>query len=101
MIAGSVFVERNQKQQIPEYIKAPQVNDIYYIEEKFNEYSSFKVERLDSDSLYVYWNNFYVKKSYDIKDIDISKNYDTKAWGISRTFIDSVYEIGKIVKIKR
>jgi len=101
LIAGSVFVERNQKQQIPEYIKAPQVNDIYYIEEKFNEYSSFKVERLDSDSLYVYWNNFYVKKSYDIKDIDISKNYDTKAWGISRTFIDSVYEIGKIVKIKR
>lgn len=101
IIGGSTLFEINQKQQLPKYVKAPKVDDIYYVEEKANEYSSFKVEHLDSDSLYVCWNKYYVNKSYDIKDIDISKNYDTKSWGISRVFIDSMFKAKKIIKIKR
>lgn len=99
---GSLFFTRLfEKVNLPDYVKTPQIEDIYYIEEVPNEYTSFKVNQVDSDSLYVFWNTYYVEKSYDIKDIDISKNYDTKAYGISRVFIDSVYEAGKIIKIKR
>ena len=101
VVGGSILVERYQKQLLPEYVKAPQVDDIYYIQEKAYEYTSFKVDRIDSDSLYVYWNTFYVEKSNDVSDIDKTANYDSIPWGIAREVIDMKFEEGEILKIKR
>ena len=97
-----VFInDQMGKSQLPEYVKSPEVGDVYYVEEKPEEFSSFKINRIDADSLYVHWNNLYVTKSYQVSDIDKAANYSDQVYGISRVFIDEAFEDGDIIKIKR
>lgn len=89
------------KSQLPKYVNTPEAGDIYYVEESPGEFTSFKVNRINSDSLYVHWNTLYVNKSYNVSDIDKVKNYSDKVYGISRVRIDEEFEKGTIIKIKR
>ena len=93
--------DKMDKSKLPEYVNTPEVGDVYYVEERPNEFSSFKVNNFDTDSLYVIWNSLYVTKSYNISDIDKTANYNNAVYGISRDFINEEFEKGSILKIKR
>jgi|TARA_B110000902_G_scaffold43950_1_gene48889 hypothetical protein len=101
IIVGEIVNGFIKEKQLPTYINAPQAGDVYYIHDAQNEYTTFKVSQIDTDSLYVTWNNYYVEKSNDIDDIDIAENYDNVSWGLSRKYIDSVHKDALILEIRR
>ena len=86
---------------LSDYFEKPKPQDKYYIEEDAGQFSSFIVNQIDTDSLYVFWNSYYVDSSFDISTIDKTKNYVLETSGVSRVYLQAKFDSGQIIKIKR
>ena len=77
IIASTAFFNAKNKEKEAEYVKAPQINDMYRTEgSKASWYTIAKVSNVRKDSVYLIFNDYEVDKKSGIKDIDIPANYN-------------------------
>jgi hypothetical protein len=84
-----------------EYFKSPAKGDLYEIKTDEGNYTSFKVEAVSDDSLWVRWNNYEVTKVTGLHKLDKEENYDSMAYSIARTELASLKQSSKIYNIRR
>ena len=85
-----------------EYIKSPQINDVYAIigsEDRF--YSSMKVTAVSKDSIFVLINDFETDRRSDVDHIDRDRNYTTNTFSFAKEEIESLFNDGSIFDIDR
>jgi len=66
---------KQNKKLRAEYIKTPQQGDLYEYKVLSGSYSTFKVDSVSKDSVYVFLNDFEINKSSRVYKIDKPENY--------------------------
>ncbi len=82
-----VAIGSNQitKQNNADYIENPLVNDFYGIKgESSGYYSTMKVVKVTSDSIFVIYNDLEVNKRSQVKNLNRDKNYTSSPVGYTR-----------------
>lgn len=99
---GYLAVEqRMDKINLDEYIVDPKAGDIYYFIQDDGFYSSFLIKEVFNDTIYAYWNQYYVENKSDLKSIDKEEKYSDEVYFLTRSAIDSLKSGGKLVRIIR
>lgn len=84
-----------------EYIEAPQQGDLYEYKVESGSYSTFKIDSVSKDSVYVFLNNYEISKSSRVYKIDKEKNYSKDLYSFSKKELKEMYSEGKITDIDR
>ncbi|WP_155958887.1 zinc-ribbon domain-containing protein [Flavobacterium limnosediminis] len=87
------------KKKEKEYILKPNKKDVYLIKNNFG-YTTYKVQNVTSDSIFVYKNNFIVDHFSKIKSIDVDTNYKILQ-GFKLSEVIKMYNSNIIYEINR
>jgi hypothetical protein len=83
-----------------ERIAAPQNGDLYEIKTEGNQYTLYKVEQMDGDSVFVRYNNYETNKRSGLFELD-EKGYSELMYGYSKNELNEMLQKGEILEIKR
>ncbi|MBB4803382.1 hypothetical protein HNP37_003457 [Flavobacterium nitrogenifigens] len=86
--------------QIDILIKEPLVGDVYNLKFSNGYYSTFKIDKITSDSIYTTHNDFDTYMPYEIDDLDKAENYSNKKVSYSKNDLIKLYNSGEIIKIR-
>ncbi len=100
-IVFSIYANGEDKKRELEYLKAPQIGDVYEFKIKTGGYSTLKVVNVTNDSVYVSPNEYEINKISKIYRIDKPENYSDIVYGISNKQIQLMYNTGEIFDINR
>lgn len=102
-IAWFSYSNAKNKELEAEYIKQPQIGDIYRTEgSKASWYTTAKVLSVTTDSLYMVFNEYEVDKKSGIKDINLSANYNSEySEGYTLEEVQQLYADDVIYQIDR
>ncbi|NQX77118.1 hypothetical protein [Gilvibacter sp.] len=100
-VIGAVVASNVQDKRELEYLAAPESGDIYRYKAGYSSYTTFKVVRVDTDSLYIMDNSYEVDKYSGIYKIDKEENYMEPVYGVSREQVLEMHEAGDIMRIER
>jgi len=92
---------KQNKKLRAEYIKTPQQGDLYEYKVLSGSYSTFKVDSVSKDSVYVFLNDFEINKSSRVYKIDKPENYSKNLYSFSKEELEQMYTEGKITDIDR
>ncbi|RAV97895.1 zinc-ribbon domain-containing protein [Pseudochryseolinea flava] len=84
-----------------DYFANPQKGDNYAVKIEDGYYTTFKVDSVASDTLYVYWNNMAVDKVTGLYKIRKDENYATEREAVVRTYLSELKTSNKIHEIVR
>ena len=101
LIAWGSYASGEDKKLELEYIKSPQVGDIYEYKIETGSYSTLKVVSVTNDSVFVSPNEYEISKMSKIYKIDKPENYSDVSYGISNSKIKEMYNSGEIFDINR
>ncbi|MCG8574344.1 MAG: zinc ribbon domain-containing protein [Flavobacteriales bacterium] len=82
-------------------VKDPKPGDFYEYSDGDGWYSSFKISRVDKDSIYAFFNRQFINKATSIYEIDEPDNYWPFEESLSRKELEQMYEDGDIYEIDR
>jgi len=95
-------ISRNEKEKNDlVYISNPVVGDIYNYEMENGDYSTFKVSRIKSDTVFLIPNEFAIKRRNKLYKIDTEENYLDLSIGILKSELKSMFDEKTIFGIKR
>lgn len=89
----------NQKEL--EYLASPYKGDVYEYRIDGATYSTMKIIKVSTDSVFVYLNRLNVDNSSLLNWIDKTENYRKETVPFERQKINDLYNDGKILEIKR
>lgn len=95
----NTYINNNNKTAI--LIKKPQVGDVYNLKFSNGYYSSFKIDRITTDSIFTTHNDFDAYMPYELDDLDKNENYSDRKVSYSKKAIIELYDNNEIIKIKR
>lgn len=95
------YQSKQDKKSQGEFIEAPQQGDLYKYKIESGSYSTFKIDSVSKDSVYVFLNNYEISKSSRIYKIDKEKNYSKDLYSFSKEELKEMYSKGKITDIDR
>ncbi|MDR2916305.1 MAG: zinc ribbon domain-containing protein [Tannerella sp.] len=76
-IISFILLVRHSDSQQADYIKNPQINDLYNISiESDGYYSIMRIENISGDSVYFSVNKYSVRQTFKLDKININENYD-------------------------
>jgi hypothetical protein len=84
-----------------EYVKSPIIGDIYEYKEKNGWYSSFIVNKVFQDSVYVRYNQYNIDDKYSVDKITMEGNFLPWTNSVSRKKLESMFESGEVTEIIR
>ncbi|UTW61596.1 zinc-ribbon domain-containing protein [bacterium SCSIO 12741] len=93
---GQVNSENNKR-----YIEEPMAGDKYDYKSGDGMYSTLLVDRVDSDSVYVFENTMQVDKRSQLRKIDKPEYYPETTYGVSRQDVKDLFQDGTIFDIDR
>lgn len=102
-VAWGAYASKQQKANEAEYLKAPQVGDVYSTKgDREGYYTSYKVLRVTNDSVYGVFNDYEIDQKHSIDEIDIDENYGSvESDPLSREELVQFYNEGIIYEIDR
>ena len=101
LIAWGNYASGEDKKLELEYIKSPQIGDVYEYKIETGSYSTLKVVSVTNDSVFVSPNEYEISNMSKIYKIDKSENYSNLSYGISKNKLKEMYDSGKILDINR
>ncbi len=101
LIAWGNYRSGEDKKVELEYIKSPQIGDVYEYKTETGSYSTLKVVRISSDSVFVSPNEYEITQMSKLYKIDKSENYSELSYGISKINLNDMYDLGDIFDINR
>jgi predicted RNA-binding Zn-ribbon protein involved in translation (DUF1610 family) len=103
VLAGAAWHGKQKDAKNAQLILAPKVGDIFEIKEKEDEYTVYKVQDIEGDSVYVYYNQYETSKSTGLDDI-INKGdsaYSQDVLPFSKSELKAMLAKGEIMDIDR
>lgn len=101
LIGLAFYISAQNNKRDKEYYASPRVGDVYHQKINYNEYSTFKVAEITTDTLYIIPNEYIVNKMSGISKIDKAKNYGELMYAVSRDKLDSMFKNEEIFEIER
>jgi hypothetical protein len=83
------------------YFANPQKGDNYAVRMEDGNYTTFKVDSVATDSLYVYWNTMAVDKATGIDKIRKKEYYSTEREPVVRKYLSELKAANKVHQILR
>jgi hypothetical protein len=84
-----------------EYVANPKAGDIYKYKTDDNNYSTFKVISVSTDSVFVSPNKYQTDKMTGVYKLDKAENYPEESYGISRSDVKQMLQDKEIYDIDR
>jgi hypothetical protein len=101
IIAYILLSGANSTRKVNDYLKNPQVNDVYYTTYEENSFSTMKIVEITKDSVYFADNEYYTDRAA-IASIDKDENYDfEELYSFTIEDLISLKKAGVIVNIIR
>ncbi len=101
LIVFAGFASKNDKKNEAEYLKSPAVGDIYEYFTDTKQYSTMKVSKVTTDSVFVQLNDYEISRSSKLYKIEKDENYSEYTYGYSIDEIKSMYGEKIIIDINR
>lgn len=102
LIIFGMYNGAKQKENETLYLENPQAGDVYSTKtEDYDHYSSMKVIKVTTDSVYVVYNDYEIDKKSSINKIDKDENYTTEYDHFSKEEISTLYTENMIYAIDR
>lgn len=101
LIVWGNYVNGEDKKTELEYLKSPQIGDVYEYKIETGSYSTLKVVGVKNDSIFVSPNEYEISKMSKMYKIDKSENYSNLSYGVSINKIKEMYDSGEIFDINR
>ena len=89
------------KDKTAEWITNPIAGDVYDIKFANGYYSTFRIDKTTTDSVFSTANDFNADLFYETDEIDKPENYTVRKESYSKTDLKKLYEEGSIISIKR
>jgi len=93
---GSIESANTEK----DYLKHPKAGDVYRVTADAGYFSTFKVNHVRKDSVYVFANDLQTDNQSAVNKINTPEHYK-ELYAFSRKSIDSLYQKGEIYQIDR
>ena len=78
----------------------PQVGDIFEVKTKDNQYTLYKVDQVQGDSVFIQSSNFEANKVTGLDDLK-KKDYSSDVYGFSKSELKEMLNKGEILDIDR
>jgi len=103
LIVFVVITERNKNERNAKLILAPQSGDIFEVKTKEQQYTLYKVENVQGDSVFVKINNYETNKESGIADIKQKGEaaFSEELFSIHKKDLNEMYTKGEIINIDR
>lgn len=105
LLLGAVLalslINKNKNQTGLQYLTSPLKGDIYEYKAEDGKYSTMKIIKVSTDSLYVSLNRHKIENAYKIDWIKKPENYNKNTIALDRQKINDMYNQGDILEIKR
>lgn len=101
LIVFAIYSSGKNKENTQLYLTQPAVGDIYEYKANNGSFSTMRLERITSDSLYLSLNDFEISKKSRIYKIDKDENYSDITYGYSKNEMTQMHKDGIIFDINR
>ncbi|WP_289658278.1 hypothetical protein [Flavobacterium panacagri] len=95
----NVYIKNNNETAV--LIKKPEVGDVYNLKFSNGYYSTMKIDKITTDSIFTTHNDFDAYLPYEVDDLDKNENYSDRKVSYSKKAIIQLYENNEILKIRR
>lgn len=100
LVAVGVFFDKKNDEENAKLILIPQRGDIFEIKTQDKQYTLFKVDQVQGDSVFVQVSNYETNKITGLSDLK-KKDYSEEVFGYSKTELKQMLEKGEIIDIER
>ncbi|WP_424002081.1 hypothetical protein [Maribacter sp. IgM3_T14_3] len=101
LIGFAIYSGGKDKENTQLYLSAPAVGDIYEYKADNGSYSTMRLMKVTSDSLYLSLNDYEISKKSRLYKIDKDENYSEVTYGYSKNEISQMQKEGIILDINR
>jgi len=100
-IIAIIISEKQKDEKVSKFILSPKKDDVFEIKLKDNEYTLYKVQRLEKDTVYFYANKYQTNQETGLSDL-ADKEYDTgMSYGLSKSELIKMNKNDEIIDIDR
>lgn len=100
LIISGVGYNKINGEKNAELISEPKKGDVYEVKMDNSQYTLFKVDKVAGDSVFVLENMYETNKISGLSDLK-DEDFIKESWGIHKTELKNMLEIGTIIDIKR
>lgn len=100
LITIGIITSKKNDEKNAQLILTPQIGDIFEIKTKDNQYTLYKIDQVEGDSVFVQTNNYETNKRTGLDDLK-NKEYSEDVFGFTKTELKQMLENGEIVDIER
>ena len=101
LIASVIVFESINSKENAQFIKAPQAGDVYEYKTEDGHYTLFKVDAVDTDSIYFIVNSYESTSSKNILDLDMPNKYEDDIYVMSKETLLKMFEKKEIIDVHR
>lgn len=101
LIAFGVYSANQHQKDVGAYISSPEINDIIDYKSSGAIYSTLKVTKVTTDSVFVVANTMEIAKQSKLYKIDKEKNYTAERFGLSLTEYTKAFATNKFLDVGR
>lgn len=101
LIVFAIFSIGKNKEDTQLYLTQPAVGDIYEYKANNGSYSTMRLEKVTTDSLFLSLNDFEISKKSRIYKIDKDENYSEITYGYSKSEMIQMHKEGIVFDINR
>ena len=103
LITSMVMDGNKKRERNAAFVAAPQTGDVFEVRTEDNQYTLFKVEDVQPDTVLVLFNNFQTNKSSGLSDIKRKGNegYSDEIYSVARKDLKEMFDKGNILDIER
>ena len=100
LIAIGVISEKNKGEKNARLILTPQSGDIFEVKTAENQYTLYKVDQIQGDSVFVQVNNYETNKITGLNDLK-KKDYSEEVLGFTKAELKQMFDKEEIIDIDR
>jgi hypothetical protein len=100
LITIGVISDNKKDEKNAQLILTPKTGDIFEVKTKDNQYTLYKVDQVEGDSVFIQTSNYEVNKISGLDDLK-KKDYSTDSYGFSKNELKEMLNKGEIIDIDR
>ena len=103
LIVAAVISGKNKDERNAKLILAPKNGDVFEIKTKENQYTLYKIDEVQADSVFIRTNNYETNKASGIADLKRKgdNSYSEEVYGFSKSELKKMLDQGEIIDINR
>lgn len=100
LISIGVISDKKKDAKNAQLILTPQSGDIFHIKTKENQYTLYRIDQVQGDSVFVQVNNYETNKITGLAELN-QKGYSEEIFGLTKSDVKQMFDNGEIIDIDR